>query len=50
MYDASDFVLELFWVKGWIDVSRAPTDAQENYSTTKKGLLAVIFTLDKFHL
>jgi len=28
--------------------SRTLTDAQKNYSTTKKALLAVVFALDKF--
>ena len=29
--------------------SKTLTDAQKNYSTTDKELLAVVFTLDKFH-
>jgi len=29
--------------------SRTLTDVQKNHSTTKKELLAVVFTLDKFH-
>ena len=55
MYDASDHaigavmgqqrnkVLHVFYYD-----SRTLTDAQLNYGTTKKGLLAVIFAFDKF--
>ena len=55
MCDASNravgVVLDQWWYKHIQPiyyVRKTLTDAQENYTTTKKGLLAVLFAFDKF--
>ena len=56
MCDASDFVVgavlgqkknQCFQLIYY--TSKTLNDAQENYTTTKKELLAIVFTFDKFH-
>ena len=55
MYDASDFAVGVV-LGQWIDMkptaicytSKTLADAQINYTTTEKELLAVVFALEKF--